>query len=64
MFRLTREVRFAVNHAADGQERAAPSNSYGGYPSLGGLGYYFTLRATIGGELDPRSSYLANIKEI
>jgi 6-pyruvoyltetrahydropterin/6-carboxytetrahydropterin synthase len=64
MFRLTREVRFAVNHAADDQIGRAPSNSYGGFPSLTGLGYFLTLRATIAGEVDPESSYLANIKEI
>src|SRR6185503_13472538 len=64
MFRLTREVRFAVNHSSDDQEKHPPSNSYAGYPSLNNLGYFFTLRATIAGEVEPRSSYLANIKEI
>jgi 6-pyruvoyltetrahydropterin/6-carboxytetrahydropterin synthase len=64
MFRLTREVRFAVNHAPDQQDRLPPANSFAGYPSLTGLGYFFTLRATIAGQLDPASSYLANIKEI
>ena len=64
MFRLTREVRFAVNHAPDDQDALPPSNSYAGYPSPTGLGHYFVLRATIAGELDARSSYLANIKDI
>src|SRR5687767_3731074 len=80
MFRLTREVRFAVNHAAEGDAREAgpgppptptpppPTpqawNGYAGYPSLNGLGYFLVLRATIAGGLDPRSGYLANIKEV
>src|SRR5687767_5359949 len=64
MFRLTREVRFAINHTLDDQERHAPTNSYAGYPSLTGLGYHLTLRATLAGQLETHSSYLANIKDI
>src|SRR2546421_5554706 len=65
MFRLTREVRFAINAAADGgsQERS-PTNAYAGFPSLNGLGHYFSLAVTVAGELDPASNYLLNIKEI
>jgi 6-pyruvoyltetrahydropterin/6-carboxytetrahydropterin synthase len=64
MFRLTREVRFAINATPDEQLSAPPTNSYGGYPSLTGLGYYFTLQATLVGELDPASRYLRNIKDV
>jgi 6-pyruvoyltetrahydropterin/6-carboxytetrahydropterin synthase len=64
MFRLTREVRFAVNYSSDDQDERPPSNSYAGYPSLNGLGYFLVLRATIAGEVEARSSYLANIKDI
>lgn len=64
MFRLTREVRFAVNATADDQLRQKPSNSFGGYPSLTGLGHYFRLRATLTGDLEPSSNYLLNIKQI
>jgi 6-pyruvoyltetrahydropterin/6-carboxytetrahydropterin synthase len=64
MFRLTREVRFAINSAPDEQRRHKPANSYAGYPSLTGLGHYFALQLTIAGSLDPRSSYLQNIKLI
>ncbi|HEY8665675.1 MAG TPA: 6-carboxytetrahydropterin synthase [Tepidisphaeraceae bacterium] len=65
MFRLTREVRFAVNageSAAMAQGR--PSNSYAGYPSLRGAGQFFVLRCTVAGELNAASQYLLNIKEI
>ena len=64
MFRLTREVRFAIN-AADARGLDRPStNSYAGYPSLNGLGHYFTLAVTLAGELNPSSHYLENIKQI
>jgi 6-pyruvoyltetrahydropterin/6-carboxytetrahydropterin synthase len=64
VFRLTREVRFAVNSAPDQQLAAAPANSHAGYPSLTGFGQFFTARVTLRGELDPTSSYLVNIKEV
>jgi 6-pyruvoyltetrahydropterin/6-carboxytetrahydropterin synthase len=62
MFRLTREVRFAVNAAPAPDD--PPTNSYAGYPSLNGLGHYFTLAATLAGEPDPDSHYLQNIKDV
>src|SRR3954453_1592726 len=70
MFRLTREVRFAVNAGAadppapDDPAAAPPSNSYGGFPSLTGLGHYFALQVTLAGDLEPKSQYLRNIKDI
>lgn len=64
MYRLTRETRFAINATPDDQLSHPPTNSYGGYPSLTGLGYYFTLQTTLVGELDPASRYLRNIKDI
>jgi 6-pyruvoyltetrahydropterin/6-carboxytetrahydropterin synthase len=65
MFRLTREVRFAVNDGdVDDQLDRPPGNSYGGYPSLVGYGRYFTLGVTLAGELDPQTGYLRNIKDI
>lgn len=63
MFRLTREVRFAINATADDQFSGTPTNSYAGYPSLTGLGHYFTLAATLAGPLKP-TGYLRNIKDI
>ena len=64
MFRLTREVRFAINRRPDEQLQSRPTNSFGGYPSLTGLGYYFALQVTLEGGLQPDSGYLRNIKEI
>ena len=65
MFRLTREVRFAVN--ADDPARAPTSanpNGYAGAPPLLGFGQFLALQVTLLGELDPSSHYLRNIKEI
>jgi 6-pyruvoyltetrahydropterin/6-carboxytetrahydropterin synthase len=64
MFRLTREVRFAVNRDPHEQWDQAPTNSYAGYPSLTGVGTYLVLRVTLRGQLHPKSQYLINIKRI
>ena len=64
MFRLTREVRFAINELPDDQIGSRPTNSYAGYPSLTGLGYFFSLQLTLAAEMDEGRSYLLNIKEI
>jgi len=65
MFRLTREVRFAVNDGdADPQLSQPPTNSYGGYPSVVGYGRFYSLAVTLAGELDPATGYLRNIKDI
>jgi 6-pyruvoyltetrahydropterin/6-carboxytetrahydropterin synthase len=65
MFRLTREVRFAINQAPDPQLSHKPSNGYGGYPSFAAIGSrFYTLAVTLEGELDPGTGYLRNIKEI
>ena len=64
VFRLTREVRFTVNHAPDDQLASRPPNSFGGYPALTGAGQYFALQVTLAGELEPRTSYLLNIKQV
>src|SRR5213592_3784153 len=61
MFRLTREVRFAINEPATS---VAGTNGYAGVPPLRGLGRYYCLRLTISGALDPATAYLTNIKKI
>jgi len=66
MFRLSREVRFAVNAvnaAADDANRPA-TNSYAGFPSINGLAHYFELAVTLSGDVRPDSHYLLNIKDI
>ncbi len=64
MFRLTRKVRFAVNSLPDDQFSHPPANSFAGYPSLTGAGQYFELAVALRGELNPRMSYLLNIKRV
>jgi 6-pyruvoyltetrahydropterin/6-carboxytetrahydropterin synthase len=65
LFRLTREVRFAINGGDDDDQLFSPStNSFGGYPSLVGYGPFLTLAVTLAGELDPATGYLRNIKDI
>jgi 6-pyruvoyltetrahydropterin/6-carboxytetrahydropterin synthase len=67
MFRLTRAVRFAVNADAGEQQRllrGKPTNGHAGFPSLTGIGHFFTLECTVTGPLDARSEYLVNIKQI
>jgi len=63
MLRLSREIRFAINDQADDQLAHPPANSYGGYPALTGLGYFFTLAATLEGDVG-NDGYLLNIKHI
>jgi 6-pyruvoyltetrahydropterin/6-carboxytetrahydropterin synthase len=66
MFRLTREVRFAVNPDAPdpAPSATAGANGYAGVPPLLGFGQFLTLQVTLVGDLDPSSHYLRNIKEI
>jgi len=79
MFRLTREVRFAVNPpglsapagsapAISAQPAQAPdrrsSNSYAGIPAATGFSAWSSLRVTISGPLNEQRQYLCDIKEI
>jgi 6-pyruvoyltetrahydropterin/6-carboxytetrahydropterin synthase len=65
MFRLSREVRFAVNVHDDAQQLSRPpSNGFAGYPSLTGIGQYFSLEVTLAGEPAPESGCVQNIKVI
>jgi len=60
MFKLSREIRFAVNpgHPTGDQ----PTN--GGFPSMSGFGHYHEIQITLAGELHSDTAYLRNIKEI
>jgi 6-pyruvoyltetrahydropterin/6-carboxytetrahydropterin synthase len=64
MYRLSREVRFAVNPDDDNQLAGVPTNSFAGFPSLRGIGHYFSLEVTLTGEIDRQSSCVRNIKEV
>jgi len=62
-FRLTREVRFAINrdYYADTYRGA---NTYAAFPSLSGVGHYFALLITLRGELQDHLQYVADIQFI
>ena len=63
MHRLTREVRLGI--PADGRIPDAPGpNGYAGSLPLAGLGYYFIVRVSLAGKLNPESNYLLNIKRV
>src|SRR5579872_2366999 len=64
MFRLSREVRFGVNPQEDGQLTRPPTNGFAGYPSLTGIGHYFSLEVTLVGEPAQESGCVQNIKVI
>jgi len=64
MFRLSREVRFAVNGQDDAQLTRPPTNGFAGYPSLTGIGHYFSLEVTLAGEPAAQSGCVQNIKVI
>jgi 6-pyruvoyltetrahydropterin/6-carboxytetrahydropterin synthase len=69
MFRLTREVRFAVNPPTPSAPSAPAldrrsSNSYAGIPAAMGLAAWSSLRVTINGPLNQQRQYLCDIKEI
>lgn len=67
MLRLTRDVRFAVNLevGAEGAPGAGKGpNAYAGNPGVRGAAVYYRAEVTVQGELEPRSQYLLNIKDI
>lgn len=65
MFRLSREVRFAIDlTVADGRPIAG-RNGYAGKPPITGIGQvYYTLAVTLEGEPGSDSGYLINIKQV
>ncbi len=63
MFRLTRQVRFAVN----GLNVPSPDdhvNGYAGFPTLTPWGIYLGLDVTLAGNLESTSGYLRNIRDV
>jgi 6-pyruvoyltetrahydropterin/6-carboxytetrahydropterin synthase len=63
MFRLTREVRFAINPRREDNLCSNYVNGYAGIPGLTGIGHYFALRLTIAGTV-AEFGYLTNIKKM
>jgi 6-pyruvoyltetrahydropterin/6-carboxytetrahydropterin synthase len=66
MFRLTRQVRFAVDDASvESSPRDNESgNGWSGVPELTGFARFFELDVTVAGDLESESQYLINIKTI
>jgi 6-pyruvoyltetrahydropterin/6-carboxytetrahydropterin synthase len=64
VFRLSREVRFALPPSPGAGWCCEGDNSFGGKPPVAGFGAYLTLTAVIEGEPQPGSGYLRNIKEV
>src|SRR5437867_6909514 len=64
MFRLTREVRFALNDDPSQLLSARVTNSFAGFPSLTSIAPYLRVQITLEGDLHPRTQYLRNIKDI
>src|SRR5687767_549982 len=65
MFRLTREVRFAIDLVADQPRPVEGYNGYAGKPPVTGIGQcYYSLDVTVAGEPDAETGYLLNIKTL
>ncbi len=64
VFRLTREVRFAINAAGAVESSERSRNGHAGMPALGGLGYFFALDVSLVGNVSPATSYVCNIKHV
>jgi 6-pyruvoyltetrahydropterin/6-carboxytetrahydropterin synthase len=65
VYRLTREVRFAVDLTAEEGRPVAGSNGYAGKPPVSGIGQvYHAIQVTVTGEPDPGDGYLVNIKDV
>lgn len=63
MFRLSREVRFAVDPRAADAPVPAGRNGFAGKPPVTAMGQcYYSLVVTVAGETDRESGYLTNIK--
>lgn len=68
MVRLSRRVRFSLNPPGEAgaahAEALEAGNGFGGTPAMRGLGRHYELDVTCSGEVDPRTGYLVNIKDI
>ena len=65
MYRLSREVRFAIDLSASESRPVEGRNGFAGKPPVTGVGQiYYALVITLAGEPDPGSGYLLNIKNV
>ena len=64
VYRLSREVRFAIDLTAPAGRAVGGHNGFAGKPPVTGVGQiYYALAVTVGGEPDA-SGYLVNIKRV
>lgn len=64
MVDLTRTVRFSINGEAPAAPDAPALNSFAAHPAMAGLGRHYELDIRCRGEVDPRTGYFINIKDI
>lgn len=65
MFRLSRQVRFAVDPRAREAPGARGHNGFAGKPPVAAMGQcFYTLSVTLAGATDAATGYLTNIKRI
>ena len=64
MFRLTREVRFAVNPEEDDPLSRPITNGFAGYPSLLGVAHYLALQVTLIGQPSADTGCVVDIRHI
>ena len=65
MYRLSREVRFAIDLTPGDPRPIAGSNGFAGKPPVTGIGQlFYALVVTVAGEPDAGNGYLLNIKEV
>lgn len=65
MVGLTRTVRFSVNSGSAAASPGAPAhNSFAAHPPMAGMGRHYELDIRCRGDVDPRTGYFINIKDI
>ncbi len=65
MYRLSREVRFAIDLTSPEDRPIEGANGYAGKPAVTGIGQiYYVLVVTVSGDPDAGDGYLLNIKDV
>jgi len=64
MAELTRTVRFCLRGDGTLNAEAPEDNAFAAWPPVEGLGRYYELEVACRGEVDPRTGYMVNIKDI
>jgi 6-pyruvoyltetrahydropterin/6-carboxytetrahydropterin synthase len=61
---LTRTVRFCLSATGKLEADAPAENTFAAWPPMRGLGRFYELHVTCRGEVDQRTGYMVNIKQI